>query len=159
MTSGEDALLTRLDAFFSSDLGRAAARPLSSKAVIAFQIEGEPLVWLMKKDGRLAVLPTAPEFEVDFTFTATRIAIDEIFALQTATMGDVAIHVTELLASSDPKRNLRVRVHAGIFDLLRRGYLAVLPLGGTQFLRYLAERGFGSIDAVVRRLRELREKK
>jgi hypothetical protein len=63
------------------------------------------------------------------------------------------------MASADAACKVKAKVHVGIFDMLRKGYLGVLPLGGTAVMKYLGTKGFGSIGKVKDALSQMKSDK
>ena len=52
------------------------------------------------------------------------------------------------MAHGDPTFRIKASVHIGAFDLLRNGYLGVLPLGGVTVMRFLSSKGLNGIGKI-----------
>ena len=53
-----------------------------------------------------------------------------------------------LMLSQEESLRLKAKVHIGSFQLLRNGYLGILPLGGVTVMKFLASKGFSSIGKI-----------
>ncbi len=144
-----------LSDFFSRDVCQRATKPLREGIQIAVHVAGAEAMSLSKKGGRLSV-EAGPPKKADMTFLVPERALRELTATDTNEIGEIGIAILKLMAHSDPEMRISAKVHIGLFDLLRNGYLGVLPLGGAPVMKFLASKGFngvGKIKDAISRLR------
>jgi len=102
------------------------------------------------------VIEPQPPKKADMTFHVPERALHELTATTTEDIGEIGIAILKLMAHSEPQMRVTAKVHIGLFDLLRNGYLGVLPLGGVPVTKFLASKGFngvGKIKDAISRLR------
>lgn len=145
------------------DLRRLFERPVCVKGFgpirkgveIAVHLAGEGPATLGKSATGPEVRPSAPA-KPDMTFHVPAKALEELLKQQTEDVGDIGVAILKLMANGDPAYRIHAKVHIGAFDLLRNGYLGVLPLGGPAVMRFLSSKGFtgiGKIKDAIQRLR------
>lgn len=149
-------LVTQLKGFFERDVCQRATKPLRDGIRIAVEIEGEPPATLMKRGGRMEVL-AEPADKPDMTFRVGPKAIPTLAATTTTDIGEIGVEILKLMAHSDPAYKIGAKVHIGLFELLRNGYLGVLPLGGATVAKFLATKGFTGIGKIKEGISRLRE--
>jgi hypothetical protein len=138
----------KIQEFFDRPACRAGIKPLKEKIEIAIILnEGDPAVTLTKIGGKVEILPTPPK-KPDLTFWIGAAGVDKLLSSSTKDVGEVGIAILQLMATSAPDEKIKAKVHIGLFDMLRKGYLGVLPLGGPSVMKFLASKGFGSIGKV-----------
>jgi len=69
---------------------------------------------------------------------------------------DFLAFAAKLLA--DEKEKINLVIYANFLKLTLHGYLKILPLGGTAFLKILKDNGVGSIFAIEKKLAAFRNK-
>jgi hypothetical protein len=151
-------ILERIQEFFNRQACRDGVRPLKEKIEIAIYVGSDGPGTLLKESGGVKVLPTAPG-KADLTFWVTEKAVDKLLAAETNSVGDVGIAILQLMASSDADCKIKAKVHVGIFDMLRKGYLGVIPLGGPAVMKYLGSKGFGSIGKIKDAISQMKSDK
>lgn len=135
-----------LKRFFEKPACQKATAPLREGAAVCIVVSGTRL-GLVRRDGRMEVTEVAPK-KADMTFELPVESLQELTDNPTEDIGELGIAILQLMAHSDPARRMSAKVHIGPFDLLTRGYLAVLPLGGGTVMKYLASKGFTGISKI-----------
>lgn len=153
-----DEAIQGLSEFFASASAVRAMRPLANGIRVALVVGGTKPLLLTKRDGVPALLPvaTAPT-DVEFALDVPLEAAEKLATLGESDVPSIAVALVELLSDPDDERRVRARVYAGLFELLRKGYLSVIPLGGTPLMRALGARGIGSLSEIRERLKRLKE--
>jgi hypothetical protein len=157
MSQVPETSLALLRDFFNRPLAQQAVQPLREGIEISVYIDELGPVCLTKKDGRTAITEQAPA-KPDMSFWVTTPGIQKLSASQATDIGEIGIEICKLMISSDPKERLKASVHIGLFDLLRNGYLGVIPLGGASLMKFLGTQGFGSIGKIKDAISKLRTK-
>ncbi len=135
-----------LQRFFKKPACQKATAPLREGASVCVVVSGERL-GLIRRDGKMEVTESAPE-KADMTFELPIESLRELADNPTEDIGELGIALLQLMAHSDPARRMGAKVHIGPFELLTRGYLGVLPLGGGTVMKYLASKGFTGISKI-----------
>lgn len=135
-----------LKRFFEKPACQKATAPLRDGAAVCVVVAGTRL-GLMRRDGKMEVTEVAPK-KADMTFELPIESLGELADNPSEDIGELGIAILQLMAHSDPTRRMSAKVHIGPFDLLARGYLAVLPLGGGTVMKYLASKGFTGISKI-----------
>ena len=124
-----ESSINALKTFFDRDACQRATKPLRDGIEIAIYVEeGGPLT-LTKLNGRAAIVPASPA-KADMSFWVTEKGMKQLVGNVTDDVGEIGVAILQLMAHSDPAYRMKAKVHIGLFDLLRNGYLSVLPLGG-----------------------------
>jgi hypothetical protein len=147
-----------LRAFFAADSAKRAMRPLAEGFRVAVSVDGGPELLLTKRSGAV-VLVEEPPGSVEFRLAIPRGAVATLAGHHASGVPELAVAIVDLLTHADPERKVRARVHAGLFELLRKGYFSLVPLGGAPLMRALAARGVGSVSELRERLKGLKEKR
>jgi hypothetical protein len=155
MSSVPESSLLLLREFFDRPLSQEATKPLRDGIEIAVYIDKEGPATLGKNGGRAVVTDGIPA-KPDMTFWVTTPALKQLNETKTEEIGEIGIALCKLMLSSDPNLQLKANVHIGLFDLLRNGYLGVIPLGGASLMKFLASHGFGSIGKIKDAISKLR---
>lgn len=145
----------RLKELFARSVCRKATGPLRKGIELAVHLNGEGPVTLTKTAEGLDVLSKAPA-KPDMTFHVPEKALLELLGTQTEDVGEIGVAILKLMAHGDPAYRIQAKVHIGPFDLLRNGYLGVLPLGGATVMKFLSTKGLtgvGKIKDAIGRLR------
>jgi hypothetical protein len=145
----------QLNEFFFRPVCKKGTEPLRKGVEIALFIDGEGPATLTRTATGAEVKPDAPK-KPDMTFHVSQAAIGELLATHTEDVGEIGVAILKLMASKDASRRVQAKVHIGAFDLLRNGYLGVLPLGGATVMKFLASHGLtgvGKIKDAIGRLR------
>ncbi len=145
---------TRLRALVESDVFQSGMRPIKDGRTLAIQFPTETLT-LTKTGGHARVEAQAPT-KPDLTFVIPEAALSRLEASQATSIGDVGIEIAKLLLEEDAALRMQTKVHLGLFDMVRYGYLGVLPLGGPAFMKFLSAKGFGSMSKIRNVISNLR---
>jgi len=139
--------LVLLNDFFERDVCRRATAPLGNGVEISIVVEGDDPLTLRKKNGKISLTPGTSE-KPQMTFSVPRKALEELVGNPTEDIGEIGVAILKLMAASEPQRRLGAKVHIGVFDLLRYGYLSVLPLGGPSVMKFLSTKGLGGMGKI-----------
>ncbi len=146
-TTVPDDAYEKLKALFDRDVCQRATKPLRDGVKIAVYVGEDGPLTLSHQGGRIGIFRTAPT-SPDMTFHVPPAAIDELCKLTTEDIGEVGIAIIQQMMNEDPNKKIRAKVHIGTFDLLRHGYLGILPLGGGTVMKHLASKGFSNIGKI-----------
>ena len=141
-----ESLLSLVRSFFDRDICARAAKPLKLGVTLLVQIDETPFT-VTKENGRLDTSEGAPA-KPEMSFFVPRAALDTLLAEKTQDIGEMGVAVLKLVASQEAAKRITTKVSIGPLDLLLRGYLAVLPLGGPAVMKYLASKGLTGIGKV-----------
>ncbi len=150
----EEHLLS-IQRFFERGVAQRGTRPLRDGIEVAIFLDGKGPVTLTKRGGSALVVKEIP-VKPDLTFWIPGPAIKTLETITTEDVGEIGIEILKLMSHSDPAYRVAAKVHIGPFDLLRNGYLSVLPLGGPSVMKFLASKGFtgmGKIKDAISRMR------
>lgn len=94
----------------------------------------------------------------DFIVSMPEEVFAKLFSEYTSdlTVQDFLAFAAKLLTGE--KEKLELVIYANFLKLTLHGYLKILPLGGTTFLKILKENGVGSIFAIEKKLAAFRNK-
>lgn len=94
----------------------------------------------------------------DFVISMPEEVFKKLFSEYSSTLSveDFLAFAAKLLA--DEKEKINLVIYANFLKLTLHGYLKILPLGGTAFLKILKENGVGSIFAIEKKLAAFRNK-
>lgn len=147
-----------LKTFFERDVSQKATAPLRDGIQIALIVPDEPTLSLIKQNGRATIVRETAK-KPDMTFTVPLKAVETLTAEKTEDIGEIGIAIIKLMMHEDSETRLKAKVHIGLFDLLRNGYLGVLPLGGPTVMKFLASKGFNGIGKIKEGISKLRDQK
>ncbi len=141
--------------FFERPAAVSAVRPLRDGIEIGIHLPNQKIGSLKKIPIGMQVLDTPPRTP-DLTVILGEESVEALSAIEAEDVGDIGVELLKLMAHSDPKKKIRVKVHIGLFSFLRNGYLSILPLGGMKVTQFLASKGLsglGKIKAAIDSLR------
>lgn len=94
----------------------------------------------------------------DFVVSMPEEVFAKLFSEHTSalTVPDFLAFAAQLLTGE--KEKIGLVIYANFLKLTLHGYLKILPLGGTTFLKILKENGVGSIFAIEKKLAAFRNK-
>ncbi len=146
---------SELKRFFDKPACQKATAPLREGAAVCIVVSGTRL-GLVRQSGKMEVTESAPK-KADMTFELPIESLKELADNPTEDIGELGIAILQLMAHSDPTRRMGAKVHIGPFDLLSRGYLAILPLGGGTVMKYLASKGLTGISKIREGISRMRD--
>lgn len=147
-----------LKAFFEKPVCQAGTKPLRNGIEIALYINDDQTPKALIKQNNIVKVTSSVPKKPDFSFWVTDGAISTLNSLTTENLGEIGIEILKLMAHSDPAYKITVKVHIGVFDLIRNGYLGVIPLGGPSVMKYLASKGLGNIGKIREAISKMRQK-
>ncbi|HQJ59694.1 MAG TPA: hypothetical protein PKV35_01785, partial [bacterium] len=65
------------------------------------------------------------------------------------------INSTKILMDKENRKHISLSVHKGFLTLTMHGYLKLLAMGGTQFIKTLADHGIDSVNTIRKKLTSL----
>lgn len=145
----------KLRAIFDREVCQKATKPLRDGVKIAIYVGEDGPLTLSHQGGRTGIFRTAPT-SPDMTFIIPPRAIEDLEAIQTEDIGEIGVAIIKQMMSDDETRKIKAKVHIGTFDLLRNGYLGIIPLGGTTVMKYLGTKGFASIGKIKDAISKMR---
>lgn len=132
-------------------------KPLSDSILVHINLEGD-VFSLTKQDAK----PTLSDKESpnpNLSFTLSMEALERLKAEPNPTVGSTGIAIIKLLVHSDPKIRAGAKVHIGLFDLARLGYLSVLASGGAPLMKFLSSYGLSGMGKIRSAIEKFRDKK
>jgi hypothetical protein len=150
-----DSHIDDLQIFFSRSIAQAGTGPLKDGFEVAIFIDDKAPATLTKQQGKAVVLATPPK-KADMSFWIPQAALKKLMASKATEVGEIGVEILQLMTHSDPALQMKAKVHAGMFDLLRKGYLGVIPLGGSTLMKFLSSRGFTGISKIKDAISRLR---
>lgn len=147
---------TLLTTFFRRDVCKRATAPLKAGVEIGVSVEGAPALTLTRTKQGFEVLERQPN-KPDMTFSIPLSSLEALCQNPSEDVGEIGIAIIQLMAHSDPEKRMGVKVHAGMLDLLWKGYLNVLPLGGSAVMKQLGTMGFSSLGKIKDGISKMRE--
>ncbi len=144
-----------LEHFFLREVCQKATKPLRVGTEMSVKVDENEHYTLRREKEGLKVLST-PCKTPDLSFTLTLETLKKLNAAKTEDVGEMGVELLKLLAQNDPTVKMHAKVHIGLFDLLTKGYLGVLPLGGPAVMKFLGAKGLtnmGKIKEAISRLR------
>jgi len=146
-----------VERFFKRQVCQKATGPLSAGAMMSLQVDAETFTLRKEKTG-LAVL-AGPCEKPDLSFSIPLEALKQLDRNTTEDVGEMGVALLKQMIQSDPKVKMHAKVHIGIFDLLRKGYLGVLPLGGPAVMKFLGTKGFTNMSKIKEAIQKMRTEK
>ena len=95
--------------------------------------------------------------DVDFTFRAPEVVLDDLLKLQSSDIGEIGVHIFKDMMSSVPQeRRIHLKVNIGVFGIAKNGYLGVIALGGKAVASFLARHGMSlsMLKAIVQKFKD-----
>jgi len=146
-----------LKKFFGRDVCQKATKPLSTGSEMAVEMGSAQFTLRREKEALIVV--DAPCSKPDLSFTLSLEAIEALDAEPTEDVGEMGVVLLKQMVHSDPTHRMGAKVHIGIFDLLRKGYLGVLPLGGPAVMKFLASKGLTSMGKIKEAVQKMKAEK
>ena len=131
---------------------------LSKGASFGVVVEGVEKVLVSHEKGVIMFRELAENERPDFIVSMQEEVFTKLFSEYASTLnaGDFLVFSAELL--SDEKDKMDLVIYANFLKLTLHGYLKILPLGGTAFLKVLKEHGLGSVFAIEKKLAAFKNK-
>jgi len=146
-----------VERFIKRQVCQKATAPLSTGAMMSLQVDDETFTLRKEKTG-LAVLK-GPCEKPDLSFSIPLEALRQLDRNTTEDVGEMGVALLKQMIQSDPNLKMHAKVHIGIFDLLRKGYLGVLPLGGPAVMKFLGTKGFTNMSKIKEAIQKMRAEK
>ena len=146
--------LSALQNWVCRDVFKRGMSPLSSKIKIRIDI-GEHSFTLTKTDAGQNIVSRVP-VNPDISFFIPESSFQTLIENRSEEVATVGISILKHLIEPNPNLRAYIKVHLGLFDLMRLGYLSVLPLGGPTMVKFLASQGIngiGKLKEVISKLR------
>jgi len=134
-----------LKRFFEKPACQRATAPLRKGIEISVIVDSETPATLRRTESAMQVLASTSE-NPDMTFRVPLGALEKLANDPTDDIGEIGIAIIKAMIDGDDR--ITAKVHIGPFDLLLRGYLSVLPLGGPGVMKFLASKGFTGISKI-----------
>jgi len=144
-----------LKAFFASPVAQKGTQPLKNGVEIVIQVSEHPTMILTKKKG-VVTITEGNSKSPDMTFWIGKKGVRELSQVKTEDVGEMGVAIIKLMLSRDADIQLKSKVHIGSLQLLTHGYLAVLPLGGSTVMKFLASKGFSNLGKIKEAISQLR---
>ncbi len=132
---------------------------LSKGASFGVVVEGGEKVIVSRETGAVSFRESGGNDKPDFVVSMQEEVFAKLFSEYTSTLNaqDFLVFSAKLLAG-ECKEKINLIIYANFLKLTLHGYLKILPLGGTAFLKVLKENGLGSIFAIEKTLAAFKNK-
>ena len=140
---------------FQRNACRKGTEPLRKGVEIAITVDGTAATLRRTAQGT-EIVEGAPS-KPDMTFTLSQAALEQIAATSTEDVGEIGIAILHQMTHADAAMRLHAKVHIGPLDLLLKGYLGVLPLGGASLAKYLGSKGLTGVSKIKESIARLRD--
>ena len=132
---------------------------LSKGASFGVVVEGGERVIVSRETGVVSFRGLGGNDKPDFVVTMQEDVFGKLFSDETSTLNaqDFLVYSAKLL-SGECKEKISLVIYANFLKLTLHGYLKILPLGGTAFLKVLKDHGLGSIFAIEKKLAAFKNK-
>lgn len=147
-------VLSRLQEFFNRPVALKGTSPLSEGCEIKLVVDGADYTFI-KKGKKPAVLE-GPPASADMTFEIPPKALEALADVQTEEVGEIGIAIASHMIHPNPELRVNVRVHIGLLTLIRKGYLSVIPLGGSSLMKFLGAKGLTSMGKIRETISKMR---
>lgn len=146
-----------LKKFFGREVCQKATKPLSTGAEMAVEI-GDAHCTLRREKEALIVV-NSPCAKPDLSFNLSLEALRALDAEPTEDVGEMGVVLLKQMVNATPEMRMGAKVHIGVFDLLRKGYLSVLPLGGPAVMKFMASKGLTSMGKIKEAVQKMKADK
>lgn len=147
--------LKKLAELFARPVCRKGTEPLRRGVELAVFLDGAGPASLTRSSEGMEVRPIAPK-KPDMTFHVPKEALNQLLKAPTEDVGEIGVEILKLMANADATYRIQAKVHIGPFDLLRNGYLGIIPLGGATVMKFLSSKGLTSIGKIKDALGRMR---
>ena len=137
-----------LQKFLQGPLARKALSGLARSAVIRIEVDGVPYRCIFASGTPILIEEGGREADLDFWISNK--TISAVLAHTESTGADLAslgVFLFERIFAQGDAR-IGFRINATLFTLARRGYFSVIVAGGPMVMKYLASKGFGSLNKI-----------
>ena len=145
----------KVETFFARPVCARAARPLKNGIRVSLEVDGQEYFTLTKENGILKAYcerATLPEV----SFRLSKEALEALSEFKSEDIGEMGVLVLEWITHAEASKRITVASHVGILELVWKGYLGVLPLGGPAVMKFLAARGFSGLGKIKEAISHLR---
>ena len=126
-----------LQFFLENAAGQATIKKLSN-ALIECAFPGEDSILLSFHKGQAEI---KSEGKADFRLSFGNKALLAILESDSRDVGDFGVAFFKSLVQNDESLRINAKIFSGFFNLTRKGYLSLIPMGGPKVLKYLASKG------------------
>lgn len=132
----------RMKRFYEeSEIGHQMAAPLKQNAVAFVEFDGDDQIYdLIKIDDRSVLRPKECE-RADIYFKFSSGSIDYLFDPPTESAEDYINRLCDCLLEKDPSKKVELKLLTSIIDGWRKGYIAMMKLGGPRGISTVAKIG------------------
>jgi len=132
----------RMKKFYEeSDIGHQLAAPLKegTRAVVEF-VGDQQLYGMEKVKGRTVLTPGKPE-KAEIYFKFSEGSIDYLFNPPADDAADYINRLCDCLLEKDPNKKVELKLLTSVVDGWRKGYIAMMMLGGPRAVSTIAKIG------------------
>ncbi len=145
----------RLENFFNNHpASKKALTPLKRSAKVVIHINPIGDFNLEKNTDGIQISKSEHQKGSDFEAWMDLDTLEELMNLNSHEPGDFGIAFFKGML----ERKIKVKVHAGFFELYRKGYFGVLMTGGKRVLGWLAQKGIRGPSGFKKAVNMLRKK-
>ncbi|MFH1537487.1 MAG: hypothetical protein ABIH66_00915 [bacterium] len=132
----------RMKRFYEeSEVGHQMAAPLKQKAVAYVEFQGDDQIYeLIKIENRSVLRPKESE-RAEIFFKFSRGSIDYLFEPPSENVEDYINRLCDCMLEKDPSKKVEMQLLTSIVDGWRKGYIAMMKLGGTRAIATVARIG------------------
>jgi len=132
-------------------------RALRSGAAIRLCILPDTVLSFRKEKKGLSITETAADGtgDYDMDITVPRAMIEDFFAVSPRTAEGIITFFANNYYNEKYRDNVSVTIHAGAIRLALRGYLGLIPLGGSALMNIFRSKGIGTIEAIAAALKNI----
>lgn len=130
---------------------------LSKDASFRVVMENDADIVISREGGSFTVSNFKSGQSPDFTVFSTFDITSRIFNScgRCSDVKKFLINSTKILMDKENRKHISLSVHKGFLTLTMHGYLKLLAMGGTQFIKTLADHGIDSVNTIRKKLTSL----
>lgn len=138
----------------SEESSRSCLGVLSSQSEIQIVVDGSHSICVHPQVGKIVLASQACQ-SPDFIFRASTEAVETMIADKGLSPGELGLKLAKLYFA----QQIEFEMHGHFLHILRKGYLKIVAVGGTEFLQGLAQYNLGSLRNIMQFLRQLAQSK
>ena len=152
-----EQLYNELAEFFDTRPGAIKATgSLKKGTVVGIKIVGDDNDYHMYVEKDKGVIKKGTGKDPDFTLKMPELALREILNLENDDIADYGITFFQQAIRPDEENRIKIKIHTGLFTLLRHGYLGLLTLGGKRVMGWFAKKGVKGLGQIKNLMKKLR---